>query len=308
MMKAVLVRQWGGFDAATIEDVERPVPGPGEILVRIKATSINPLDWKIREGYMQEFVPLPLMLGSDLAGDIVEVGEGVEGWEVGTPIYGMKGMRGGAFADYTTVLPNEIAKKPTTLSYVEAASIPHAAVTAWECLFTAADLQAGQRVLIHAAAGGVGHFAVQFAKMKGAYVIGTASARHEAFLRTLGIDELIDYTTTPFESVIKDVDMVLDSIGFETTTRSLGVLKSGGTLVCIVTPPDFEAAAQRGVHAKYVGGQASSAILTEIATLIDDGRIKPSLQQSFNFDQIQDALQVSQSQHVQGKLAVVIEA
>jgi NADPH:quinone reductase-like Zn-dependent oxidoreductase len=306
-MKAILVRQWGGIDTAVVEDIERPEPGPGEILIRIKATSVNPVDWKIREGYMQEFVPLPVMLGSDVAGDIEAIGEGVEGWEVGTAVYGLKGLRGGAYANYTTIHPHEIAKKPATLSYAEAASVPHAALTAWYALFLTANLQAGQRVLIHAAAGGVGHFAVQFAKMKGAYVIGTASARHEAFLRKLGADEVVDYTTTPFESVVKDVDVVLDAVGFETTERSLQVIKPGGILACIVTPPNYEAAAERGIQAKYVSEQPSTELLTEIALLIDAGRIKPYIQKVFNFEQINDALHTSQMLHVQGKLAVTVE-
>jgi NADPH:quinone reductase-like Zn-dependent oxidoreductase len=306
-MKAVLVRQWGGIDTAVVEDIERPEPAAGEILIRIKATSVNPVDWKIREGYMQEFVPLPVMLGSDVAGDIEAIGEGVEGWEVGTAVYGLKGIRGGAYANYTTILPHEIAKKPATLTYAEAASVPHAALTAWYALFLTANLQAGQRVLIHAAAGGVGHFAVQFAKMKGAYVIGTASARHEAFLRELGVDELVDYTTTQFEDVVKDVDVVLDAVGFETTERSLQVIKRGGILACIVTPPNYEAAAERGIQAKYVSEQPSTELLTEIAELIDSGKIKPFIQQVFAFDQINDALHTSQMQHVQGKLAVTIE-
>lgn len=307
-MKAVFVRQWGGLDVAVFEDIERPSAGPGEILVSVKATSISPFDWKVREGYLQDYIPLPVMLGSDLAGDIVEVGEGVEGWEVGTPIYGMKGLRGGAYAEYTTVLPNEIAKKPTTLSYTEAATIPHAALTAWEALFMQADLQPGQRILIHAAAGGVGHFAVQFAKMKGAYVIGTASTPRHDFLKSLGADELVDYTTTPFESVVKDVDVVFDTIGFDTTVRSFGVLKPGGTIVSIVTPPDFEAAGKLGINAKFFGGQSSTEILTQIAELVDAGKVKPFLQEVYNFDQIHDAMQASQGQHVQGKLGVVMGA
>jgi NADPH:quinone reductase-like Zn-dependent oxidoreductase len=306
-MKAVLVRNWGGSDAAVIEDVESPQPAAGEILIRVKATSVNPLDWKIREGFLQDYLALPITLGSDVAGDIEALGEGVEGWEVGTPIYGMKGLRGGAYAHYTTIQPQEIARKPATLSYAEAATVPHTAVAAHNALFTVADLREGQRVLIHAAGGGVGHFAVQLAKIKGAYVIGTASARHEAFLRELGVDEFVDYTAVPFESVVKDVDVVLDTVGFDTAERSLEVIKPGGTLVCIVTPPSFEAAAERQINAKYIGAQPSTELLTEIAQLIDAGQIKPRLQQVFNFDQIHDALQLSQMLHVQGKLAVTID-
>lgn len=307
-MKALLVREWGGFDAGVIEEVERPEVCPGEILIRVRATSINPVDWKIREGYLQEFVPLPVMLGSDVAGDIEAIGEGVEGWEVGTPVYGLKGLRGGAYANYTNILPHEIAKKPASLSYTEAATVPHAALTAWFALFNIARLQAGQRVLIHAAAGGVGHFAVQMAKLKGAYVIGTASPRHESFLKQLGIDEIVDYTSIQFEDVVKDVDVVLDSVGFDTTARSMPLLKPGGHLLCIVTPPDFEEAAKRQIEAHYVSGQPSTQILTEIADLIDAGKIKPTIQQTFSFEQINDALQMSKSLHVQGKLAVALDA
>lgn len=307
-MKAVYVRQWGGSDAAVIEEVEPPKPGPGEILVHVKATSINPVDWKIREGFLQDYIALPILLGSDVAGDIEALGEGVEGWEVGTPVYGMKGLRGGAYADYTTVLPNEIARKPQTLSYAEAAATPHAGLTAWFALFLAADLREGQRILIHAAAGGVGHFAVQLAKMKGAYVIGTATTRHEAFLRQLGVDEFVDYAATPFEDVVKDVDVVFDTVGFGTAERSLPTLKPGGTLACIVTPPPFEAAAERQINAKFVSEQPTTRLLTELAQIIDAGRIRPYLQQTFRFDQIHDALQLSQGLHVQGKLAVTMDA
>ena len=305
-MKAIVVRQWGGSDAAVVEEFERPQPGPGEILISVKATSINPFDWSIREGYLQEYVGLPFMLGSDVAGNIEALGEGVEGWEVGAPVYGMKGLRGGGYAEYTTVFPSEIGKKPETLSYTEAATVPHAALTAWYSLFTNGNLQAGQRVLIHAAAGGVGHFAVQFAKMKNAYVIGTASAHNEAFLRELGVDEFVDYEAAPFESVVKDVDLVIDLVGFGTAERSLKILKRGGTLVCCVTVPPFEAAAQQEVEAKYVMGKSDADILNEIGQLIDSGRVKPSIQQVFQFEQIHQALALSQTKHVRGKLAVTV--
>jgi NADPH:quinone reductase-like Zn-dependent oxidoreductase len=305
-MKAVYVRQWGGSDAAVIEDTAIPQPGAGELLVRVRATSINPVDWKIREGYLQEYLSLPLLLGSDFAGDVEALGEGVTGIPIGRSVYGMKGLRGGAYAEYTTVPANEIAPKPASLSYAEAASVPHAAVTAWNALYEAANIQAAQRVLIHAAAGGVGHFAVQLAKNKGAYVIGTASAANEAFLRELGVDEFINYQAAPFETQVKDVDVVLDSIGFDTSSRSLQVLKPGGTLVCIVTPPPMEAAAERQVTAKFTGGQASNTILTEIAQLIDAGKVKPHIHARFPFAQIHDALSESQKGHARGKIVVTV--
>jgi NADPH:quinone reductase-like Zn-dependent oxidoreductase len=305
-MRAVIVRQWGGSDAAVIEELERPQPGPGEILISVKATSINPFDWSIREGYLRDYIGLPFMLGSDVAGVIEAVGEGVEGWEVGTPVYGMKGIRGGAYAEYTTVLPSEIGHKPATLSYAEAAVVPHAALSAWHALYTLGDLREGQRVLIHAAAGGVGHFAVQFAKMSKAYVIGTASANNEAFLRETGVDEFVDYNATPFESLIKEVDLVIDAVGFGTAERSLQVIKRGGMLVCAVTPPPFEAAAELEIGAKYLAGYATSELLDKISELIDAGTVKPYIQQIFSFDQIQQAMQLSQGRHVRGKLAVTI--
>jgi NADPH:quinone reductase-like Zn-dependent oxidoreductase len=305
-MKAIMVRQWGGSEQARVEEVERPQPHAGEILIHVKATSINPLDWKIREGYLHDYVMLPTPLGSDIAGDIEAIGEGVVGWTVGTAVYGFKGMRGGAYANYTTVQPHEIAKMPATLSYSEAASVPHAASTAWTALVFTADIEPGQRVLIHAAAGGVGHFAVQIAKLKGAYVIGTCSGPREQFVRELGADEFIDYTTTPFETAVKDVDIVLDTIGFDTAERSLNVLKPGGWLVCLVTPPPA-AAEERQIQTAYVGAAASTALLTEIARLIDEGAIRPYIQETFEFARIQDAMQLSQGQHVQGKLAVTVE-
>lgn len=306
-MKAVQVRQWGGYDATVVEDVERPQPAAGEVLVRVRATSVNPLDWSIREGYLQEYVSLPYRLGSDVSGDIEAIGEGVEGLQVGTPVYGMKGLRGGGYAEYTTMLPSELAAKPASLDYKEAAAVPHAALTAWQALFDIAQIQAGQKVLIHAAAGGVGHYAVQFAKLKGAYVIGTGSAKNEEFVRGLGADEFIDYPNIPFESVVKDADVVFDTVGYDTTARSCGVLKSGGTLVCIVTPPPPEVAAQHNVVVKFYGAHPDSAQLSEIGKLIDEGKVKPSISQVLQIDQVQEALQISQSRHVRGKLVLSLE-
>lgn len=305
-MKSVRVKQWGGFDAAETEDVVRPSPGPGEVLVHIKATSINPVDWKIREGYLSDYVSLPYALGSDVAGDIVALGEGVTNIEIGTPIYGMQGLRGGAYAEYTVMDPANLAKKPATLSYAEAAAVPHVALTAWQALFGAAGLQAGQRVLIHAAAGGVGHFAVQFAKWKGAYVIGTASAQNEAFVRELGADEFINYQSTPFETVAKDMDVVLDTIGFDTAERSIKVIKPGGMLVCIVTPPPAEAAALQQVQVKYIGGQGNTKELTEIAGLIDAGKVKPYISHEMKLNQVQEALQLNQTGHTRGKIVLTV--
>ncbi|MBZ0275540.1 MAG: NADP-dependent oxidoreductase [Anaerolineae bacterium] len=306
-MKAVIVRQWGGSDQAVVEEMEKPQPGPGEVLVHIKATSINPVDWKIREGYLQQFVSVPYLLGIDVAGDIVALGEGVTGWRVGDAVYGTKGLMGGAYAEYTTVPVGQIAAKPASLDYIQAGSVPHASLTAWYALFITGNMQAGQRVLIHAAAGGVGHFAAQFAKAKGAYVIGTASGRNEAFVRGLGVDEFVDYTKTPFENVVKDVDLVVDTIGGDTADRSLQVIRPGGTLACLVSmPAGMDVAAQRQVQVKFVQVGASTEVLAEIAALIDGGQVKPHIQQVFDFSAIHEALQMSQTNRAQGKLVVNI--
>jgi NADPH:quinone reductase-like Zn-dependent oxidoreductase len=307
-MKCIRVNQWGQSEVVVIEDIDTPQPEPNEVLVRVKAVAINPLDWKIREGYLHEYVSLPVTLGSDLSGDIVELGEEVEGFELGTPIYGMKGFRCGSFAEYTTIRPSEMARKPVTLSYEEAAAVPHAALTAWQALVLEADLKPGQRVLIHAAAGGVGHFAVQFAKLKGAYVIGTASGRNEEFVRRLGADEFVNYEATSFETAVKDVDVVLDTIGFDTSTRSIQVIKPGGLLIGIVTPAPANIAAEHQVQLKFFGAHADSKHLAEIATLIDAGQVKPHVSQVLTLDQAREALQQSQTGHVKGKLIMTVDA
>ncbi len=305
-MKAVIVKQWRGLDDTHVEETDKPKPGHGDVLVRVRATSINPVDWKIRDGYLQEYVSLPYPLGSDFAGDIEALGEGVDDLQVGTAVYGMQGLHGGAYAEYVTTKASALAKKPATLSYAQAAGVPHAGLTAWQSLFDAGNLRAGQRVLIHAAAGGVGHYAVQFAKWKGAYVIGTASAQNEAFLRELGVDEFVNYQTTPFESVVKDVDLVLDAVGFDTSERSIQVIKSGGMMVSLVTPPPAEAAALHNVQVKYVGAQPNREDLTEIAQLIDAGHVKPHISHEMHLDQIHEALQINQLGHTRGKIAVVM--
>jgi NADPH:quinone reductase-like Zn-dependent oxidoreductase len=307
-MKAVVVRQWGGAEQAVVEESDKPQPGAGEVLVRIRATSINPLDWKIREGYLQQYLSVPFSLGSDFAGDIEQVGDDVHDLQVGDAIYGMKGLAGGAFAEYTIANATMIARKPTSLEYGEAAAVPHAGLTAWQALFEHGQLKAGQRVLIHAEAGGVGHFAVQFAKHAGAYVIGTASPSNADFVRGLGADEVIDYNAEPFESAVSDVDLVLDSLGFEVSARSLMVLKPGGTIVGIVTPAPMDAAAERQVTVKFFGAESRRDDLEKLAQHIDSGHAKPYISQNMHFGQIHDALHHNQQGHTRGKIVVSLDA
>jgi NADPH:quinone reductase-like Zn-dependent oxidoreductase len=239
-MKAIRIHERGGPDHLVYEDVLQPHPDPGEVLVRVYATGIivNELRWN--ETYetnagSQRVLPIP---GRDLSGVVVQVGPGVTTLTTGAEVYAMLDYgRDGAEADYTLALPAELVLKPRTLDYVQAAAVPLSALTAWQALFEHASLVAGQTVLIHGVAGGVGVFAVQLAHWAGAHVIATASARNRDFLHELGANEVIDYTTTRFEDVVHDVDLVFDTVGGDTLQRSWQVIKPGGVLVTIVSPP-----------------------------------------------------------------------
>ena len=241
-MKAIRIHGRGGPDHLVYEDAPQPHPGPGEVLVRVHATGIiaNELRWN--ETYetktgRKRVLPIP---GRDLSGVVEEVGTGVTGLTEGAYVYAMVGYgRDGAEADYTVALPGELAPKPRTLDFVQAAAVPLSALTAWQGLFEQARLVAGQSVLIHGGAGGVGVFAVQLAHWAGAHVIATASARNHDFLRELGANEIIDYTATRFEEAVHEVDLVFDTVGGNTLQRSWQVIKPGGVLVTIVSPPLF---------------------------------------------------------------------
>src|SRR6266481_5238166 len=229
-MKAVRIHTYGGPEVLRYEDAPRPVPAAGEVLIKIHAAAVNPVDWKVRAGHLKDMLKyqLPLIPGWDAAGVIEDVGAGVTRLKRGDEVYTRPDIsRDGTYAEYITVREPEVALKPKFLDHVHAAAIPLAALTAWQALFDAGGLSSGQRVLIHAAAGGVGTYAVQLAKWKGAYVIGIASARNHDFVRQLGADEVIDYQTKKFKDSARDIDVVLDAIGGDTQQRSWKVLKPG---------------------------------------------------------------------------------
>jgi len=276
IMKAIRIHQYGGPEVLAQVEMQRPAPGANEVLIKVHAASVNPVDWKIRAGYMKDFLPLalPATLGSDVSGTVEEVGPGAARFKRGDEVYASLGLEGGGYAEYAVAKETIIAGKPSTLDHVHAAAVPVAGLTAWQALFEVAQLRAGQKVLIHGAAGGVGNFAVQFAKERGAYVIGTASSRNHAFLHELGADKAVDYQQTRFEEVVRDADVVLDTIGGDTLERSFKALKKGGILVSIVQPPSQEQAAKYGVRALFYGGHPSSSNLVEIARLIDAGKVK----------------------------------
>ena len=233
-MQAVRLHSFGGPEVLVLEEVPRPQAGVGEVLIRVHAAGINPLDWKARAGHVQAWLPhrLPLIPGWDVSGVVEEVASDVTAFEVGDSVYGMLDfMRDGAYAEYVAARTLNLALKPKSIDFTQAAAVPLASLTAWQSLFETAGLRSGQIVLIHGGAGGVGHFAVQFAKWKEAKVIVTASAANENFLRQLGAHEVIDYRNTRFEKTVHDVDVVLDTIGGDTQQRSWQVLRKGGILV-----------------------------------------------------------------------------
>ncbi|MGA7932826.1 MAG: NADP-dependent oxidoreductase [Kovacikia sp.] len=309
-MKAVRIHTYGGPEVLTYEDAPLPAIAADEVLIRVYAAAVNPVDWKIREGYLQGFLDydLPLVLGWDVSGVVEAVGKSVTTFKSGDEVYSRPEIkRNGAYAEYIAVKASEVAFKPKTVDHIHAAAIPLAGITAWHCLFEAAQLTTGQRVLIHAAAGGVGSYAVQFARWKGAYVIGTASARNRDFVMELGANEVIDYQTTQFEDVMEPVDVVFDTIGGDVQERSWQVVKPGGILVSVVSPPSEEAATAHQCRSAYVFIQPRADWLLEMAQLIDAGQVKSIVETVLPLSQAAEAHQLSQSGHTRGKIVFQVK-
>ncbi|MBD1912096.1 MULTISPECIES: zinc-binding dehydrogenase [unclassified Leptolyngbya] len=308
-MKAVRIHAYGGPEVLTYEDVPLPAIAEDDVLIRVHAAAINPVDWKIREGYLQGFIDydLPLILGWDVSGVVEAVGVNVTTFKPGDEVYSRPDIqRDGTYAEFVAVKASEVALKPKTVDHVHAAAVPLAGITAWHCLFEAAQLSPGQRVLIHAAAGGVGSYAVQFAHWKGAHVIGTASARNRDFLLELGADEVIDYQTTQFEDVVNPVDVVFDTVGGDVQERSWQVVKPGGILVSVISPPPEEKAAAHQCRSAYVFIQPRADWLTEMAQLIDQGQVKPIVETVLPLDQVVEAHKLSQSGRTRGKIVLQV--
>src|SRR3984893_238524 len=312
-MKAIRIHNYGGPEVLHYEDAPRPEPQAGEVLIRVHAAGVNPIDWKVREGHMKDLWPhkFPLILGWDLSGVVEELGPGPAAagqFKIGDEVYSIPDpTRNGAYADYIVVREPELALKPSSLHHIRAAAVPLAALTAWQSLFDTAQLQPGQRVLIHAGSGGVGHYAVQFAKWKGAYVFATASTRNQDLLRELGVDKAIDYTQQRFEDAARNIDIVLDTIGGETQERSWSVLKKDGVLVSLVQPPSEEKAEELGVRAAFVAGHPSGAQLAEIAIRIDSGKLAPIIDRILPLSEARRAHELSQSGHVRGKIVLRVK-
>jgi len=305
-MRAIRFHDYGEPDVLTLDQVERPTPKDGEVLVKVHAAGVNPLDWKIRAGYLKQFMPiqLPFIPGNDVAGTVEALGSGVTGFAPGQAVYG--NVMGGGYAEYVAVPADKLVSKPERLSFEEAAAVPVGALTARYALVDLADVQAGQTVLIHGGAGGVGLFAVQMARAMGAHVIATASAGNLDFVRSLGAETVIDYRATQFETVVRDVDMVLDTIGGEVEARSWQVLKKGGILVSIVGQPSEEQAATHGVRAAAVRTAFTGEQLRAINALIEDGKVKPEVGPMFPLAEAAKAQTLSQEGHGRGRIVLQI--
>jgi NADPH:quinone reductase-like Zn-dependent oxidoreductase len=307
-MKAVRIHNYGGSDVLVYEEVPVPEPGSGELLVRVRAASVTPMDWKMREGYVRQWVdvPMPHILGRALAGDVVAIGPDVTGFAVGDAVCGTVNLMKGTHAEYAAVPAAEVMVKPTEMDYESAAAVSFSALAAWQALIEAGSVAEGQTVLIHAAAGAVGSLAVQIAKAHGARVIGTASAANAEFVRALGADEVIDYTTTRFEDVVHDIDLVLDLIGGDTQDRSWQVLKPGGILVSLVsmTPEAQEAAAAQGARAAMVATRPDMAQLQQIADLMTAGRVRSAIGTVRPLAEAREVQELSQTGHARGQLVL----
>lgn len=306
-MQAILVPEYGGPDVLKLEEVDRPAPLAGEVLVKIHYAAVIPLDWKIRNGWVQNVFPksLPYVPGFCASGIVESTGPGVTEFTVGARVFGTVN---GAYAEYGIAKANELVDMPDGLSFEHAASIKAGADAAWKALFTEGELEAGQTVLIHAAAGGVGQFAVQLAKWKGAHVIGTASAANLDFVKSLGADQVIDYTATAFEDVVKEVDLVVDSVGGDTENRSWTVLKQGGILVSLTQPPSQENARKHGITAKFNTKFPTYANLQTIAQLIADGTIQAEIDSVFPLSQTNKAFEKSEARHGRGRILLGVNA
>lgn len=300
---------YGGPEVIELDEVATPTPSSGEVRIRVHAAAVNPVDWKIRTGKLQRTygVSLPYIPGRDMAGIIDAVGSGVTRWKVGDSVVAV--TSGGALAEYVIAPEQNVARKPAKLSFNEAAGIPTASLAAWRTLITNGDIKKGQRVLIHGGAGGVGSTAVQLAHWRGAHVIATASARNHEYLKSIGADEVIDYRTTRFEDVVKNVDVVLDTVGGDTLQRSPAVLREGGLLLTIVGMPPAQACSERRLRCPFPStatDEQPGEELTKLGQLFDSGVLKMHLEAVFPLEQATQALALSETGRARGKIIVQI--
>src|SRR5438045_4436343 len=306
-MKAVRIERYGNEDILELAEVERPTPGDNELLVKVRAAAGNPVDWKIRDGLGDIFrLKPPLILGCEVAGTVEAVDRpirtGLKDFVADDEVYGYLGAYSGGYADYVAAPASEFVRKPKHINFDTAASMPVAALTAWQGIFGHGELASGQRILITGASGAVGSMAVQLAKNKGAYVIGTGSGRNEEFVRGLGADQFIDYKKAKFEAEVSDVDVVFDTVGGETQDRAFQTLKRGGVLVSTVNPQSEEKAKQFGVKGAMVMVTPKPDQLAEINRLVESGKLKVRVAVVLPLAEVEKAHQLSASGHADGKI------
>lgn len=312
-MKAVQINAYGGNDVLGInENAPKPSPAKGQVLVEVHAASINPIDWKIRAGFLKEMAPLvfPATLGGDFSGVVVEVGEGVSDFAVGDQVYGQAIMLNGGsgtFAEYVVANTANTARIPHALTYPQAAALPLAGASAVQGLEEHIKLTSGQKILIHGGAGGIGTISVQLAKSIGAYVAATASTDDKEYVKGLGADEVIDYKSEAFETLLHDYDAVFDTVGGETTNKSFFVLKKEGILISMMGLPDQELAKKHGVTAIGQGTNTNTAHLNRLTHLVETGKVKVHIGKIFPLEKIRDAFEYQEKGHPQGKVVLTIK-
>jgi NADPH:quinone reductase-like Zn-dependent oxidoreductase len=308
-MDAVQIAEFGGPEVLQLKRLAIPEPRAGELLLKVRAASVNPVDYKIRSGKYPavQADKLPYVLGRDACGEVTKLGQGVTNFATGDAVYSMVRVSGGGYAEYVILNEKDASRAPKTLDATSAAAVPLAALTAWQGLFRHGGLKPKQRVLIHGGSGGVGHFAIQFAKTRGAYVITTVSAQSLDFVLKLGADEAIDFKKVRFETQVHDVDVVFDLIGGETQTRSWDVLKKGGIVVSTVAAPSEDEARRRGVRGTRYMVEESGSELGEIAGLIDAGKVKPKVAKAFRLKEAAAAQTYLEQGNAQGKVVLAVE-
>ncbi len=311
-MKAAQISEYGGKDAVVVSEVaNKPAAGPGQVLVEVQAAGVNPFDIKVREGLTRQMAELnfPATLGGDLAGTVAELGEGVAGFTVGEDVYGQAGALSGhgSFAEYAPVKASQLAPKPATIDFAAAAGLPLAGASAYQALVDHMELQAGQKVLVHGGAGGIGSLAIQIAKQLGAYVATTAAADDIAYVTNLGADEAIDYTSQDFSEVLKDFDAVFDTVGGETNAKSYTVLKPGGILVSMVERPSEALVKHYDVRYISQSSQVTPERLAKVTELVDAGKLSANVDKVFPLDEAAEALEYLKTAHPRGKVVIQIK-
>ncbi|MFC4619939.1 NADP-dependent oxidoreductase [Camelliibacillus cellulosilyticus] len=311
-MKAIVINHYGGIDELHLREYPKPMPKRGEVLIEIYATSVNPIDWKVREGHLKNRLAFhfPIILGWDAAGIIRKVGAEVEDFEVGDRVFTRPATtEKGTYAEYIAVHQDLVAKLPENIPFTYAAAVPLAGLTAWQCLVDFADIEKGDRVLIHGGAGGVGSFAIQIAKAKGATVMATGRSKSIEIIEQLGADRALNYITDSFDGIKDSFDIVLDTIGGETQEKSYDLLKNGGVLISVAQPPDQGRAKKKGVKAGFVWLEPNGKQLKKLAELMKVGQIKPLIDTVFPFGEkeLKEAHEKSQEGHAKGKIVIEIK-